>query len=153
MSNSYVSNHVHMVFSTKERFRSISPDLQPELWAFLGGVAENHGFHARIIGGVADHVHALVDLGAVLGIAKAAQVLKANSSRWMNERSRLRFEWQEGYFACSVSHSQIAAVRTYIQNQAEHHRRISSRDELCLLLSRHGLKPGPELNQSPKGTA
>ena len=155
MANSYVSNHVHIVFSTKERFHGIPLELQPELWAYLGGIATNHGMQPRALGGVSDHVHALLDLGATTGIAKAAQVLKANSSRWMNERSVLRFEWQEGYFACSVSHSQIATVRSYIHNQAEHHRKLTSRAEFDLLLKRHGLEPGPELqrNHSEQGTA
>ena len=65
------------------------------------------------IGGFADHAHALIDLGAILGIAKAVQVLKANSSRWMKEQGSARFEWQEGYFACSVSRSQVAIIRQY----------------------------------------
>jgi putative transposase len=103
MANSYVSNHVHIVFRTKDHLNIIRPELQPELWAYLGGIAQNHGMQARAIGGMEDHVHALLDVGPVLCIAKAAQVLKANSSRWMNERCKLRFEWQEGYFACSVS--------------------------------------------------
>jgi putative transposase len=139
MANSYVSNHVHMVFRTKDPLNIIRPELRSELWAYLGGIAQNHGMQARAVGGMEDHVHALLDVGPMLGIAKAAQVLKANSSRWMNERSRLRFEWQEGYFACSVSHSQVATVRRYIENQAEHHHKTNFSQEFELLLKRHGL--------------
>ncbi len=126
--------------SAKGRLKTISEELQPKLWAYMAGIAHNHGMNAVAIGGIADHVHVLLDLGPVLGIAKAVQVLKANSSRWMNEHSRTRFEWQEGYFACSVGKSQVATVRKYIENQMEHHRTIDSGQEFALLLQRHGLE-------------
>jgi putative transposase len=141
MPSSYVSNYVHIVFSTKDRAKIIPQELQPELWAYMAGIARNHGMNALAIGGIADHAHALVALGRVLSIAKAAQVLKANSSRWMNERPRaLRFEWQEAYFACSVSSSHVATVRRYIENQREHHRKMDFTQEFELLLKRHGLE-------------
>ena len=100
---SYVSNHVHIVFSTTNRLKLIRDDLRPKLWAYMAGIAKNHGMHAVAIGGIEDHVHALINLGPNLGISKAVQVLKANSSRWMNEHPGVRFEWQEGYFACIVA--------------------------------------------------
>ncbi len=140
MPSSYVSNHVHIVFSTKNRLKIIREELQPELWAYMAGIAKNHGMNALAIGGIADHAHALLNLGSTLGIAKAAQVLKANSSRWMNEHPGTRFEWQEGYFACSVSQSQVATIRRYIANQKDHHRRMDSMQEFDLLLKKHGLQ-------------
>jgi putative transposase len=70
----------------------------------MAGIAENHGMHALKIGGTEDHVHLLINLGGAIAVTKAVQVIKANSSRWMNEHPRIRFEWQDGYFACSVSH-------------------------------------------------
>ena len=142
MSSSYVSNHIHVVFSTKNRVRTISGEIQPKLWAYLAGIARNHGMHAVAIGGIEDHVHALINLGGILGIAKAVQVLKANSSRWMNEHARSRFEWQEGYFACSVCRSQVTRVINYIRNQKEHHRKMDSATEYALLLKKHGFDPG-----------
>ncbi len=80
---SYVSNHVHIVFSTTNRMKLIREDVQPKLWAYMAGIVTNHGMHAVAIGGSEDHVHALVNLGPTLGVAKAVQILKANSSRWM----------------------------------------------------------------------
>jgi REP element-mobilizing transposase RayT len=136
---SYVSNHVHIVFSTTHRLKLIPEDFQPKLWAYMAAIATNHGMHAVAIGGIDDHVHVLLNLGPSVGIAKAVQVLKANSSRWMNEHPRMRFEWQEGYFACSVSRSQVATVRRYIANQREHHGKMDSAQEFDLLLARHGL--------------
>ena len=140
MPNSYVSNHVHIVFSTKDRAKLIPEELQPKLWAYLAGIAKNYEMHAVAVGGVDDHVHALVDVGATLAIAKAVQVLKANSSRWINEHARSRFEWQEGYFACSVSRSQVPSVARYIANQKEHHKKMDSAAEFLLFLKRHGFE-------------
>lgn len=135
---SYVSNHVHIVFSTSNRMKLIRDELQPKLWAYMAGIAENHGMHAIAIGGIEDHAHALVNLGSTLGISKAVQLIKANSSRWMNEHPAMRFEWQEGHFACSVSRSQLPAVRQYIANQKEHHCKMDSQQEFELLLKKHG---------------
>jgi putative transposase len=140
MPSSYVSNHVHIVFSMKSRLKAIPEAIQPKLWAYMAGIAKTHSMLALAIGGIEDHAHALIQMQPTLCISKAAQVLKANSSRWMSEHSELRFEWQEGYFACSVSRSQVLVVRRYIANQKEHHLKIDSAMEFELLLKRHGLK-------------
>jgi putative transposase len=139
MPSSYVSNHVHIIFSTKNRLKIIREELQPRLWTYMAGIAQNHGMNALAVGGIAHHAHALLNLGSTLSIAKAVQVLKANSSRWMNLHPGTRFEWQEGYFASCVSQSQVATIRRYIANQREHHRRLDSMQELDLLLKKHGL--------------
>jgi REP element-mobilizing transposase RayT len=67
----WVCNHIHIVFSTKNRVRTITEDLQPKLWAYMAGILKNHGMHAVAIGGIEDHIHALINLGGLLGIAKA----------------------------------------------------------------------------------
>jgi phage anti-repressor protein len=77
---------------------------------------------------------------AILGIAKAVQVLKANSSRWMKEHGSARFEWQERYFACSVSRWQVATIRQYVVNQKDHHGRMDFAKEFKLLAKKHGLR-------------
>jgi REP element-mobilizing transposase RayT len=140
MGSSYISNHIHVVFSTKKRVRSIKEEMQPKLWAYMAGIAKNHGMHAVKIGGIEDHVHLLINLGGALGIVKALQLIKANSSRWMNEHAAPRFEWQEGYFACSVSRSQVPRVTQYIANQRKHHGKIDSQAEFRLLLKKHGFE-------------
>ena len=140
MGSSYISNHIHVVFSTKNRVRSIKEQMQSKLWAYMAGIAENHGMHAVKIGGTDDHMHLLINLGGELGIIKAVQLIKSNSSRWMNEHPGPRFEWQEGCFACSVSRSQVAKVTQYIANQKEHHRKIDSEEEFRVLLKKHGFE-------------
>jgi putative transposase len=139
MPSSCVSSHFHVVFSTKNRERTISEKSQAKLWAYMAGILKNHGMHTLAIGGMHDHVHALFSLPATMSIAKGAQVLKANSSRWMNQVRA--FEWQEGYFACSVSRSQIPRVMKYIANQREHHKRIDHAQEMARLLRMHGFDP------------
>jgi putative transposase len=129
------------VFSTKERAHTISEKLQPKLWAYMAGIATNHGMHALAIGGMDDHVHALLSTPGSMSIAKAVQVLKANSSRWMNEGRPGRFEWQVGYAGFSVSRSQIPSVMKYIANQREHHKKRDFAAELLLLLKKHGIEP------------
>ena len=106
MAHTYVSELIHCVFSTKQRRNLISPEVQPRLWAFLGGVARKNGFKALIVGGTENHVHILLSLPATLPLAKAVQLVKGASSRWMNEKFETRFAWQEGYGAFTVGVSQ-----------------------------------------------
>jgi len=141
MPSSYISNHVHIVFSTKDRAPVISEKFQPKLWAYMAGIATNHGMHALAVGGMDDHIHVLVSIPASLSIAKAVQVLKANASRWINEGRRDRFEWQEGYAAFSVSRSIIPRIMDYVRNQREHHKKRDFATELALLLKKHGIEP------------
>jgi putative transposase len=96
---------------------------------------------ALAIGGMSDHVHALFSLPATLSVAKALQLLKGNSSKWIHETfpKMHLFEWQEGYGAFSIGVSGIDATAAYIRNQPEHHRARSFRDEFRAMLERHGL--------------
>jgi putative transposase len=87
MSHSYTSNRIHVIFSTKERAKRISEALQPKLWAYMAGIARNHGFEVIKVGGVEDHVHALLLLPATIPLAKAVQIIKAYSSKWINDTS------------------------------------------------------------------
>lgn len=141
MPSSYVSSHYHLVFATKNREHAILEPLQPKLWAYMAGIVKNHGVHSLAIGGMDDHIHALLSLPGTMSIAKATQVLKANSSRWMNEGKRTRFEWQEGYFACTISRSQIPRVMSYIANQKAHHKKRDYAAEMAWFLKEHGFEP------------
>src|SRR5262249_57507687 len=96
MSHSYAQYHLQVVFSTKERRKLISEQMQPKLWSYLGGIARNHDFLVLANGGMDDHVHLLIQLPPVLSLAKAVSSLKANSSKWMNEHG-IRFRWQQRY--------------------------------------------------------
>jgi putative transposase len=143
MSHTYSQNHLHVVFSTKDRRKLIDQRMQPKLWSYMAGVGRNHGFLVLANGGVDDHVHLLLQLPPVLALAKAVSLLKSNSSRWMNEHG-LRFAWQEGYGAFSVSASKLEVVKKYIANQERHHRRMTFEKEFVGLLERHGIQYDPK---------
>jgi len=102
----------------------------------MAGIAHNQGFEAIIIGGVKDHVHALVVLPPPLPLAKAVQFLKGSSSKWINETTG-EFAWQAGYGAFSVSASQTADVVRYIQNQREHHEKKTFQEEFVEFLKKY----------------
>lgn len=145
MSHSYSSNRIHLVFSTKNREKQITEELQSKLWPYMAGIAKNHGFEAIKIGGIEDHAHALLLLPATLPLAKAIQTLKSCSAKWMNDlRTTRDFAWQEGYGAFSVSSSQTDAVMRYIEGQKEHHARRTFDEEFISLLKKYGVKYDPE---------
>ena len=143
MSHSYSSNRVHLVFSTKKREKRISEDVQAKLWPYMAGIARNHGFEAIKVGGVEDHAHVLLVLPSTIPLAKAVQILKACSSKWLNEAAIKDFAWQEGYGAFSVSASQTEDVIRYLENQREHHKKRSFDEEFLALLRRYGVSYDP----------
>ena len=144
MSHTYISDLVHCVFSTKLRQNLIAPDVQSELWAFLGGIAHKNGFKALIVGGTENHVHVLLSLPATMPLAKAMQLMKGASSHWMNETHGEGFAWQEGYGAFTVGISQKEVTIRYIQAQAEHHRKRSFEEEFVSFLKKHGVEYDPQ---------
>ena len=140
--HSFVSCLMHCVFSTKERRRLITPVLQDRLYPYLGGIARENKMKALSIGGVEDHVHALVSIPSTISIAKAVQLLKGNSSKWIHETfpNQRLFEWQEGYGAFSISVSGLEDMKRYIQSQKQHHANLSFREELIVFLEKHGIE-------------
>ena len=144
--HSYISCHLHIVWSTQHREPALGPEVRERLWPYLGGIARENGMKALAVGGVADHVHALVSLPATLSISKAVQLLKGNSSKWLHETfpALRNVAWQEGYGAFSIGVSGIDETLAYIRAQEEHHRTRSFREEVELFLRRHGLEFHPD---------
>ena len=133
---------MHCVWATRERCPLIKPDLQQRLWPYLGGIARANKMKALVVGGAQDHVHALLSIPSTLSVAKAVQLLKGNSSKWIHEtfKGNESFEWQEGYGAFSIGISGIEDTTAYIQGQAEHHRKTTFKEELEVFLKRHGME-------------
>jgi putative transposase len=142
MPHSYVSCLMHCVFSTSQRQKLISQDLQQRLWPFMGGIARENNMKALAIGGIEDHVHLLLSLPATASVAKAIQVIKGGSSKWIHENfpEHRDFAWQEGYGAFSVAISQIQATVRYIQTQQEHHRKRTFEEEFLCFLKKHEIE-------------
>ena len=136
LPHTFSKNHIHVVFSTKNRDKIISKDVKTRLWGYMASIGRNHGITISEIGGIEDHVHLLFHLPPSIALARAVTLFKSNSSKWMNE-SGGKFAWQEGYGAFSVSASNLAAVVKYIQDQEHHHRKISFEDEYLALLKKH----------------
>ncbi len=136
MSHTHAWVLVHCVFSTKER-ADLIPDAD-ELCRYITGVAQAKNITLLAAGGTANHIHLLIAVPPTIPLAKAVQELKGNSSRWLHERG-VRFAWQEGYGAFSVSQSQKQIVADYIAHQAEHHRKWSFEQEFMTLLRKSGV--------------
>jgi putative transposase len=148
MTHTYICYRVHVIFSTAERRRLINPRIESELWKYIGGVARNYDMKAHAVGGVEDHIHILLAMPPTMSLAKAVQVIKANSSRWMKAKGCSEFAWQQGYAAASVSFSNQEKVAKYILRQREHHARQSSEAEWEEFLRKNILKPMPSLRDS-----
>ena len=133
---------MHCMFATKDRRSLIDPKLQQRLWPYLGGIARENKMRALVVGGVEDHAHILLSLPSTLPLAKAIQLLKTNSSKWIHEtfREQWRFEWQEGYGAFSIGISGLEDTASYIQNQTQHHRKTTFKAELGVFLQKHGMQ-------------
>ena len=142
MSHSHLCCLMHIVFSTEERRPLIRPDAKSRLHAYLGGIARENDMVALAVGGIEDHVHLLMSLNRIISVAKAVQLLKAGSSKWINQSfpEHGRFAWQEGYGAFSVSISQRERTAVYIHNQVEHHKKMDFAEEFSRLLAAHGMQ-------------
>ena len=136
MANTYTSLHYHVVFSTKDRYPWIRLEIEQRVWSFIGGIAREHKMTALQVGGVEDHIHALVMARPTMSPSDIAKYLKGESSLWIHhEFSGLKkFRWQDGYAAFTVSKSKVPNVVRYIQNQREHHRKTTFREEYLSLL-------------------
>jgi REP-associated tyrosine transposase len=143
VSHTYAQNVVHVVFSTKERHKSIAQEFQPKLWAYITGICKNLEIYLHAIGGVEDHAHLLIQVPPTLSLAKAVATIKSNSSRWASEGGQ-RLRWQQGYGAFSVSASVVPSVVQYIRDQKEHHKRMSFDAEFLALLKKHGVDYDPK---------
>ena len=130
----------HIIFSTKHREPVISPEIEPRLYNYIGGVIRGERGSLLEIGGVADHVHLLVRWRPDGSLSDLMRSVKGNSSRWMHEQfPATPFAWQDGYAAFSVSKSAEGDVQRYIAGQREHHRARSFMEELEAFLTAHGV--------------
>jgi len=145
MGNTYASLHYHFVFSTKNREPWIHPDMEERIWEFLGGIARQSGLKPIIVGGMPDHIHMAVGSPPTLAVSAVVQQIKGGSSRWIKDLApgMRGFAWQDGYGAFAVSKSNLSALTTYIQNQREHHRVKTFKEEFVALLVRHGIEYEP----------
>jgi len=136
---------IHVVFSTKQRFKLLRKDWRDDLFAYMGGTATQHKSTLLRSGGMADRIHLLLKIHPGFAISDTVKLIKGNSSKWINENRKInaRFEWQRGYGAFSVSESMSDTVKRYIANQEEHHRQQTFEAEYIAFLKKHNIDYDP----------
>ncbi len=143
MSQSLSKIILHSVFSTKLRTPWLrNEQLRNELYAYMATILTNIECPAILINGVEDHIHILSLLSRKIRVMDLIKEAKTETSKWIkkHDRGTSKFAWQTGYGAFSVSESNIPQVRTYLENQVEHHRQRSFQDEFRELCRRHGVE-------------
>ena len=141
MANTYTQLFVHLVFAVQNRQALISETWKDELYKYITGIISNKGHKILSIGGVSDHIHILIGVIPDQSISSLVADIKRSSSLWINEKRLTtgKFAWQEGFGAFSYGKSQVHAVCEYIENQEEHHKNQSFRDEYIKFLELFGV--------------
>jgi len=131
MANTYTQIHLQFVFAVKYRTCLISSSWKNELYKYITAIIQNNGHKLICINGIPDHIHILVGMKPTQSVSELLKDIKASSSKWINEKRLVKgkFEWQEGYGAFAYSKSYVNTVISYIQNQEEHHKKRSFREE------------------------
>jgi putative transposase len=131
MANTYTQIHLHIIFAVKYRDGLIQNSWKDELYKYITGIIQGNTHKLIAINGMSDHIHILVGFRATQTLADLLQDIKGSSSKWINEKKFVRgkFEWQEGYGTFSYGKSQIKNVINYIENQEEHHKKKTFREE------------------------
>ena len=144
MAHTHTRILIHMVFATKERRALITPDLKPELHAYMAGTTRKLGLHLYALNGVEDHCHLIIDLPPKIALAEFANQLKAGATKWAKQRGHAEFGWQRGYGAFSMNQESLDRAVRYVESQEDHHRKLTLRDELENFLRLHGMEADAE---------
>ncbi|MCE9532594.1 MAG: IS200/IS605 family transposase [Planctomycetes bacterium] len=133
---------LHVVFSTKQREKWITPDIAERLYPYIGGLVRAEKGTLYDIGGIEDHVHLYLRWRPDSTVSDLMRTVKARSSKWVHETfpALEAFAWQEGYSVFSVSKSQEAAVKKYIAGQRDHHKKEDFKAELLRFLRAHEIE-------------
>ena len=138
IANTFSQIYIQTVFAVDGRLCLIRPEFKEEIYKYITGIVRNNGQKLISINGMSDHVHILIGLKPAMALADLVRDIKADSSNFINKKKwvRGRFSWQEGYGAFSYGHSQLDTNIRYIQNQEQHHRRRSFKDEYLTWLKK-----------------
>ena len=140
---SFIKIYIHLVFSTLERKPYLnSKELRIKVWKHIKENATEKGIYIDVVNGYSDHCHCLISLSSNQNIEKVAQLIKGESSFWINKNSLTieKFHWQDEYFAVSVSESIIEQVRNYIKNQETHHLKKTFSDEYLDFMKKYNFE-------------
>ena len=139
MSQSLSKLYTHIVFHTKHNQDLIKADVENELFAYLGGILKSNKCVPIVINGIENHLHILCILSKNIALADLLEELKRKSSRWLKTKGAhyTDFAWQGGYGAFSVSQGKVDVVKRYIENQKEHHKTETIKDEYIRFLTEY----------------
>ncbi len=139
---SFIKIYVHYVWSTKNRHPFLSDDIRPNVFQHIKENARTKNIFIDFINGYTDHVHCLISLNDDLSIGKMAQLIKGESSHWINKNklTATKFEWQDEYLAIGIGDDKIQDVRNYIAQQEEHHKKVSFQQEFEQFIKRYGFE-------------
>ncbi|HZS10041.1 MAG TPA: transposase [Blastocatellia bacterium] len=142
MAQTLVSLLLHVIFSTKNREGLITPEIEPSLYAYLGGISKNHESKLLASGGTSNYVHLLISQSKNMALSDLVEEPKKSSSVWIKTQGRefASFHWQDGYAAFSIEESQVPAVKAYLAKQKEHHARKTFQEELIEFLEKYGVE-------------
>jgi len=138
---SWVRIWVHLVFSTKDRIPFLNTkEVRKKIFEHIVQNAKEKDIWLDSINGYTDHVHCLLSLNKDQSISKVSQLLKGESSNWINKNKIVssKFLWQDDYWAVSVSEGHIESVRNYIKQQDEHHKIKSFDEEVKSFMEKYG---------------
>lgn len=146
MADTYTQIYIQTVFAVKGRQGLIPNQHKAELYKYITGIVTNKGQKLMRINGMADHVHILIGLSPSMALSDLVRDIKSNSSLFINQKqwTRGKFNWQKGFGGFSYGHSQLDQVIAYIENQEQHHRRKSFREEYLELLDKFQIKFEPQ---------
>jgi REP element-mobilizing transposase RayT len=138
---SFIKVYVHYVWATYKRNPFLTNDVRQEVFNHILDNARKKGIYIDFINGFTDHVHCLVSLSDNLSIGEIAQLIKGESSNWINKNklTKDKFAWQSEYFAIGVGDDKLSIVRNYIANQEEHHKKLTFSQEYDKFIKRYGL--------------
>jgi putative transposase len=142
MANTYTQLYIHLVFAVKSRKTLIKSEWKEDLYRYMTGIVQTRGHKLIIINGMPDHVHILIGLNPKESISDLVKTIKSDSNGYVNNNNlskNYKFEWQDGYGAFSVSRSQLKNIILYIEQQEEHHKKLTFMDEYRGFLKNHGI--------------
>jgi putative transposase len=142
MANTYSQINIHCVFAVLGRQNFITKTFRDDLHRYMSGILKGDGAYPLAVNGWKDHVHAFFELPVTMAVKDQLRMLKATSSKWINNQNFLKgnFSWQEGYGAFSYSKSQRDTVIKYIMNQENHHKEKTFREEYLELLKKFNIQ-------------
>ncbi|MEO6669597.1 MAG: IS200/IS605 family transposase [Ferruginibacter sp.] len=137
---SWVRIWVHLVFATKNRKPFLNSKIRKQVFGHMKDNAEKKDIWLDCVDGYTDHAHCLISLKKNQTISDVVQLIKGESSFWINKNNLItnKFAWQDDYWAVSVSESQLQKVRRYIRNQEEHHDKKTFEEEIELFMNKYG---------------